>query len=228
MALVFAPASTVSAGGPPQFGANSQSTFENEWSNWSWTEPILDNAEALFLLRTYGEAQVTNSVNAAKAECWSLTKPEGTERYFSFEVDFSECLNVGANGVVDQQDALLWPIAAFEWLNFDGNGNAENLDCLNSSVDVDTAGGLPAVAGFESPLSEMSAESSLGFVDVSSFEFYLLIDFSLIQIQDWLGEDAVWTITVDIDECGGWDGPDIDIEHYRQRASEMTTLPDTQ
>jgi hypothetical protein len=216
LGLLAGPSPAYAGDVPPDF----RTDFRGYWDEWANLERGVNGTPLTARMDALSSCLVPDDPTGVKG-----LGATGDEFNFSFQLIGDNCYS--GNGIESR------PIAVFYWQYFDGENSPVTFPCLDVRGSVSSEDILVARIVFEPDVtfgvaSENATRSQL--TNITELEFALEIpylDAGQMAALGSIGPDD-FLIRIWIDECNqGWDGPDIDIEHYRQRAAEMTSLPDT-
>jgi hypothetical protein len=201
-----------------------------------------DAAEAVFLLEFDGAPCLSIELEGSafrflvNVELGTVSDPANDGITWG---DLAACFPEGYFGSPERGDFNLLTWAA--WLASSGESLPEISDgfqlfsCLSVSAVENTNDEIEAIvvlAGFDPnypPMDELEdawstyPEGQATFSNVGELGFAVGLDFP----EDPEETNLSWRFDINIRECGGYSGPDIDIEHYRRMAEEASALPDT-
>jgi hypothetical protein len=209
--------------------AGTESEPAGYWGfvNGEWTTQS-GEPEAVININ-YDESCVDVSVTGEEFD-FSVTVEESITTAALYDLEnLFDCLDntLGDVTLTAAPEGNWYQIASLGWIDLEGNiPNA--YPCLQVEV---SDGQNPQIDSFAelNPLEFNTSISPLhtgGDLENSpGFSLMFFVDDSVENLDD---TNLSWTFDITARPCSsGWDGPDIDIEHYRQRAAEMTALPDT-
>jgi hypothetical protein len=231
------------AGDPPGWhGFETDGPDYFSWWFYGVEEGGPDAAEAVFLLEFDGAPCLTIDLEGSAFRFLVNVELGNVSDTASDGItwgDLAACFGEGFFGSPERGDYNLLTWAG--WLASSGESLSEISDrfqyfsCLSVSAVENTNDEIEAIvvlAGFDPnnpPTDELEVawstypEGQATFSNVGELGFAVGLDFP----EDLDESNLSWTFEINIRDCGGYSGPDIDIEHYRRRAAEMTELPDT-
>jgi hypothetical protein len=218
---------------PSQVGAGGPySAYKTEFKGGNWQEWSELGTGAIAVPRT-AELLATLSSPCLQPDDpnYSDRGADGDEFDFEFVLKNEDCLGPANGG-----PSL---VASFTWSKFDAPLIPVEFECLDVTGSVESVDDPEAEIRFMDASLFAVADGSLStstadrLTDVNTVGFELWSDaLTSSSITSSAGEvgaelnGSVFDIEISISPCSlDFDGPDI--EHYRQRAAEMTALPDT-
>jgi hypothetical protein len=197
------------------------------FQNGDWETSIIADPEAVINM-DFDDSCLDVSVSGEKFDfSVEIRASINTAALYDLE-NLLDCLaNVAPSVSLTAAPGEDWyPIASLAWINLESLiPNA--YPCLQVEVSDGQNSEIDSFAELN-PLEFTTSVSPLGtggdLENSPGFSLMFFVDDSVENLDDII---LSWTFDITVDPCGGWDGPDIDIEHYRQRAAEMTALPDT-